>query len=71
MEYTGLAGKLLSWAVLITAYAVVIIGLSVIWTWIFDLIFTKIFKHFKAWETLVAFIWERAKKKHESNNSVD
>jgi len=65
MEFTGIAGQILSWAVMITAYAIVVIGLYVAWTWIFDIVTTYVLRSFKAYGLLIEFLFDKKKYKEK------
>ena len=64
MELTGIAGKIMDYAVLITAYTAFALGLFMIWHWIiFDLMLRRIFKWFNGYEAIIAFAWDYFKRK--------
>ena len=68
MEYTGIAGQILSWAILITAYAVVVLGLILLWCWIFDLVVNKVFTYLKLKKRFIQFLFDKEREKAERDS---
>jgi hypothetical protein len=70
MNYTGISGAILNIAILVTAYAVIILGLLYAWNFIFEYLLTKVLKQMKLYTVFVEFIFERARLKRIKNNEA-
>lgn len=63
MQLTGTAGAIVGIAVTITAYAIVIMGLFVAWSWIFDYLLVKVLDALKMYEAFAAWVIQYRKNK--------
>jgi len=65
MEFTGIAGQILGWLVLITAYTVVLLGLFIAWAWIFDKLLKKAILYMNAWGVIIEYAFDKQKYKRK------
>lgn len=71
MEFTGIAGQILGWVIMITAYTIILLGIINIWAWIFDRLFKKTMLYFKAWGTIIEFLFDKQKYKRKLKDIED
>lgn len=57
MELTGIAGMIVGWCIMVTAYTVFFLGLFYAWNWIIDQLLTKVLGYFRLYKRVVLWIW--------------
>lgn len=75
MKLTGLPGDIIAFAVMITAYVIVLLGLWNIINWIIDVILQRFFSTLRFWKILIEYSvhrkefkkWRDEQKKKRSN----
>lgn len=61
MEFTGVAGQIAGWCILITGYAVIITGLIAVWHYIIiEVLLKQVLLHFNLWEKFVTWVFDIA-----------
>lgn len=69
MNFIGTSGYIISLAVMITAYASVIVGLFFIWHWFFEYVLKQVMQRLKVYQIFIEFIWDRSRYKGDKENN--